>query len=305
MPNTLVHLGIQGWLTRYVFTHADLKWLYVGCIIPDFPWILQRVVRAAYPAVDRYDLLLYSSVQSSLLFCLILAAAMALITRRPGSTFLVLGLNCVLHLLLDATQIKWANGVLLFAPVSWQLTSFSLYWPETLLTAVLTALGFCYLLVMWRKACTSAELGFPGHRHSVAAVIVLTAIYIFGPPVFKQGPIRVDSYYVATLQDKNGRTGKAIAFDRAFLEIEGDHAKVRNFNNEWFDLEGLEQGAKTSLISIKGRFLAPDRIKVSAYHLHPLKVRASASIIGLVLVFLLWVCVLIRPLRERLQLPGK
>ncbi len=303
MPNTLAHLGVQGLFTRLFLTQADLKWLYVGCILPDLPWIMQRAIRAVYSAIERYDLLLYSSVQSSLFFCLILALSLALMTRRPGSTFLVLGLSCFFHLLLDATQIKWANGVLLFAPISWQLTSFNLYWPEALPTFVLTVFGLCYFLVMWRKACSPVEWAFPGHRLAIAASIVLIAVYLIAPPAFIKGPRMLDNYYVTTLEDQNGRIGKAIAFDRAFLEIEGEQARVRNFNNEWFYLEGIDKETTTSLISLKGRFLSQDRIKISEYHLHPLKARALSSIIGLALVLVLWICVLIRPFGQLFHLP--
>ncbi len=304
MPNTLAHFGIQGLLTRSVFTQADLKWLYIGCVIPDLPWILQRAVRAVYPAIDRYDLLLYASVQSSLFFCLTLSLALALLTRRVGSTFLVLGLSCFLHLLLDATQIKWANGVMLFAPFSWQLTSFSLYWPEALPTLLLTAFGFCYIVCMWRKAVTPVGWNLPGNKLAVCGAITLSFVYFLGPPVFMKGPYTLDNYYLATLQNDKERVGKAIAFDRAYLQVEGEDVRARNFNNEWFRLDGLEKEVETSLISLKGLFLAEDRIEVTAYHLHPLKARASASMIGLALVLLLWLCVLIRPLREKMQFPG-
>jgi hypothetical protein len=35
MPNTLAHLGIQGVATLSWLKKADLKWIFIGCIIPD------------------------------------------------------------------------------------------------------------------------------------------------------------------------------------------------------------------------------------------------------------------------------
>jgi len=67
------HLGVQGVATRAVLRDADLKWIYLGCILPDIPWILQRFVQVALPSFDAYDLHLYVIVQgkrlSSFVFC--------------------------------------------------------------------------------------------------------------------------------------------------------------------------------------------------------------------------------------------
>ena len=68
MPNTLAHLGIGGATTRAVITKADLKWVYLSCVIPDMPWILQRTAHIFFPQVSPYDLRLYVIVQSTLLF---------------------------------------------------------------------------------------------------------------------------------------------------------------------------------------------------------------------------------------------
>lgn len=299
MPNTLAHLGIQGILTRTTVPRNDLKWVYIGCVIPDLPWISQRIVRTLYPAVDRYDLLLYSSVQSSLIFCLLLAAALALTTRPAGRTFLVLGLNCTLHLLLDATQIKWANGVMLFAPVSWQLTSFNLYWPEAIPSLGLTVLGLCFVVFFWKKACNPVEWQLKKNRLLAVPVLLLLAAYSLGPLPFIEGPLENDNYYAATLLKKSARTGKEIAFDRALLLTDKDGVKVRNYSNEWFTLVGFETEKETALISLKGHFLTPDRIKVADYHLHPLKARDTASIVGLFFILLIWLCSFQRAFRQK------
>lgn len=297
MPNTLAHLGIQGFTTRGLLPGSDLKWIYIGCIIPDLPWILQRIVNAVTLPIDRYDLLLYCSVQSSLMFCLILSAAFAAISRSPSATMLVLAMNSVFHLLLDATQIKWANGVMLFAPINWKLTHFDLYWPESLPTICLTLFGLCYILLMWRKACPPALWIKGRNRFAVLSAVILFMVYALAPTVFMQGPLEIDNYYSATLMHKSDRPGKEIAFDHAFLEAKDTQVRIRNFNDEWFYLEGVEDGLDSCLISLEGRFITANRIRVTAYHLHPGNIRAAASIIGLSLVLLLWASGLYRTYR--------
>ena len=111
MPNSIGHFGAQGVATRLLIKEADPKWILAGCIIPDVPWIMRRAAQTLLPAVDRYDLRLYAITQSTLLLSLVLAGALALLASRPRLTFLVLGLNCVIHLILDACRIKWGGGI--------------------------------------------------------------------------------------------------------------------------------------------------------------------------------------------------
>lgn len=299
MPNTLAHLGIQGVLGRRLLSEADLKWLYAGCIIPDLPWIIQRGVRFLFPSLDRYELLLYSGVQSSLFFCLILSAALALATRNPRRTFTLLGLTSLIHLVLDATQIKWANGVLLFAPFNWQLSSFGFYWPESQITVILTAFGLCYFLLMWGRSCTKPLSGLATSKISLFLTLLLMIFYFSSPLLFKQPMLQSDNYYLKTLLDVTSRTGKVISMDRATLLKSGEGFRVRNFSGELFEVEGVGRGEEPAVISLKGLFLAPDRIKVMEYHLHPVGRRELASMAGLCLVSLLWLCIVVEPVRRK------
>jgi len=111
MPNTLAHLGIQAVATRSVIKSADLKWICLGCVVPDVPWILQRLVSALNSGVDPYDLRLYAIVQSSLAMSLVLSAALAAFSRRPRTVFAILAFNATFHLVLDALQTKWGTGL--------------------------------------------------------------------------------------------------------------------------------------------------------------------------------------------------
>ncbi|WP_163336263.1 hypothetical protein [Desulfopila sp. IMCC35008] len=299
MPNTLAHLGIQGILTRSLTKKADLKWIYLGCVIPDIPWIMQRVVHVLLPDLDRYELYLYSGVQSSLFFCLIFSAGLSLVTRRTGFVYLILSVSCLLHLLFDATQIKWANGILLAAPFSWKVISFGFYWPESAITIGLTALGLTYVLLKWRMFLLSPSSGLTRKYLSLVAAVFCLAAYLGMPFLFREEMLAANNYSIATLRDKQKRTGKLVAFDRALLLVEKDRVLLRNFNDELFEVDGLVQGLNSSVISIKGRFTTPYRIEVSAYHLHPAGRREIASIVGLALVVSGWLCFFIVSARSR------
>ena len=66
MPNTLAHLGVQGFITHAAIKDAEPKWIAFGCLIPDLPWILQRAIAVLLPQVDGYELRLYAIAQASL-----------------------------------------------------------------------------------------------------------------------------------------------------------------------------------------------------------------------------------------------
>ena len=154
MPNTLAHLGVQGFLTRTIIREADIKWIFLGALIPDFPWIARRAILFLIPQVDPIDLRLYAIAQSSLAGCLLLAAAISLLTYKPLRIFIILAINSLLHLLIDALQTKWGNGVHLLAPVSWHTWNLGYFWPETMATYALTVLGVIYVLyVLFKRSC--------------------------------------------------------------------------------------------------------------------------------------------------------
>ena len=77
MPNTLSHIGVNGLLTRSLIKKSDLFWIYLGTIIPDLPWIFQRVVETFFPSTNGYDLRLFVIVQATLFLSIIFSGAMA------------------------------------------------------------------------------------------------------------------------------------------------------------------------------------------------------------------------------------
>ncbi len=87
MPNTLAHFGTQALPWKLLDSKADIKWLGLGCVIPDLPWIIQRFAPSLIPGIDLIDLRIYCIIQASLFFCLLLSAAIALLARQSGHIF--------------------------------------------------------------------------------------------------------------------------------------------------------------------------------------------------------------------------
>jgi hypothetical protein len=287
MPNTLAHLGVQALVGRAVVRGGDVKWIWAACVIPDLPWILQRAARTVLPSLDAYDVRLYAIAQSTLAVSLLLAGALSLLTARPRRVFAILAMGCVLHLLLDATQTKWANGVHLFAPLSWELLNWGLFWPEDRATLALTALGVAY--AGFAAVTIREDLGDLVRPRGIrlAALTVLVALYLALPAALMPRVMAADNHFVRTLSDVAERPGRTVEFDRNAVVIEDGRPSLRAWTGERHPLAGAAP-AEAGTVSVRGRFLDGSAVDVLAWHAHPPGVRDAASTAGLAVVLAWW-----------------
>jgi hypothetical protein len=287
MPNTLGHLGVQAGITRALFKDADLKWIALGAIIPDIPWIVQRLALSAPMTILAYDVRLYAIVQSSLVFSLVLSAALAIVARQPTRTFAILSLGSAMHLILDACETKWGNGVHFFAPISWNLSSFGLFWPEDLITSLLSLGGLFYMVYAWKRLPVIPLLiAWPPLWHCLLSGVLL-CVYLLLPLPLMSGPEAADNHYVKTLRVASERTGRDVKIDRPFYQKQPAENSLRIFTGEEFNVQGLEPPSSGTL-SVKGRFVNRNTIEIVEYHAHPPGLRDAASYIGLALVVAVW-----------------
>ncbi|MDH3347242.1 MAG: hypothetical protein OEM02_03965 [Desulfobulbaceae bacterium] len=291
MPATLSHLGVQTLFSKILYRDADLKWIALGCVIPDLPWIAQRLIPKILPGVDLYDLRLYCIIQASLIFCLILSAAVSLQVRERRKIFALLSLNCLLHLLLDAMQIKLANGVHLLAPFSWELLKFNLFWPEDSISYLLMGSGLV-LFIFFGFRERNQEIRLIIDKKSMPIGMILLLIYLAAPMLFLQGPLKANNHFIATLSEPSTRTGKPIELDRCTYD--SSTGKVTTFNHEPIDLNYTPLPKVSATISIKGFFSSPQTIKVETLHLHHPGYRDIGVLLGLLFILLLWLIAIVR-----------
>lgn len=283
MPNTLVHLGIQGAISQGVSRSIDVRWAFVGAVIPDVPWMLQRMM--GLTAIDPLDLRLYCVAQASWGFSLMLAGACAVLSRRSVRVMAVLCLGTLLHLLLDAVEIKWGNGVHLLAPLSWAMTSFDLLWPENTVVYVFTALGLGYVGFVFRSTLSrplDLEIGSPMR---FAAAAVLLALYLLLPFTFLGVVEDANAHYVKTLRAADTRAGKSIEFDREAFTPTAAGARLYALGATW-RLEGVDL-QEPAILSVRGTFRTNSVIEVHDYHVHDRSIRELTTIMGLALVLLM------------------
>jgi hypothetical protein len=267
MPNTLAHLGISGIMTRSVIKKADLIFIYVGAIIPDIPWIIQRLVSALNPHVNTYDLRLYCIVLASLFFSLILSAAIAFLIENSGRIFAILALGSLIHLFLDSIEIKWANGIHLFAPFSWKLFNIGIFWPEHIVIYIITALGLVYLLFQWRATILSTRVISFDHPISILGAVVCFFIYFSLPLLFMNTVEEADNHFVKTLRNIEHRSGSYVEVDRGFYSYSQKGSKYITPFNEELKITNLNLSS-SKIMSIRAKFLSKDQIEIIEYHIH-------------------------------------
>ncbi len=287
MPNMLAHLGAQGFLTRTLLPKADLKLILLGCLLPDVPWILARVIRELPLGIDPYAIRLYAIAQASLFVTLFFCGAIAAISVYPRRVFAILALNVVLHLSLDALQTKWANGVHLFAPFSWELLNFELFWPESLPTFVLTFLGLTYAAWLWGQAVKEPLPFSPISFNKLIVSIGLFLMYWVLPIIFLNEPLRGNNHFVQTLQSKNERVGQLVEFDRAEYK-KGENGDVLvSFVDEEIRVLNPQPGVSPQ-VSVRGRFVDSQTIEILSIHQHLWWFRDGSSYIGILLLISMW-----------------
>ncbi len=301
MPNTLIHFAAQGAASRGLWRRLDPRWIYLGCLLPDVPWILRRAVVGLGLPVDPFDLRLYTMALASLAGTLLLCAGLAAVTAAPRLVFAVLGTNALFHLLVDACEVKWGNGVHLLAPFSWRLTSFELVAGEGGHVLALSMAGA--LLVAWELVRPSpARLGFVLRPRRIAAAGALLAVYVLAPLPFLRAVEESDSYSVKTLRERAERPGRPIGIDRTDFESTADGGMLELWTGERLRTTGATPD-HDARVSLRGTFLGPDLLRIDRFVEHRLQ-RDWPSYLALGLLALLWARPLVLSDRRRHRLRG-
>jgi hypothetical protein len=285
VPNTLVHFAAQGAASHALWRRLDPRWVYLGCLLPDLPWILRRAAVGVGLPVDGFDLRLYTMAQASLSGTLLLCGALALLTAAPRLVLAVLGSNALLHLLLDATEVKWGNGVHLLAPFSWRMTSFGFLPGESVVYLALAIAGA--LLLAWEIAGPRRPTrGLDLRPARLAAAGALLAAYFLAPLPFLGAIFASDSYSVKTLREVQARPGRTVGLDRTAFVARPAGGSIRLWTGEEVRATG-PLPAHDATVSLYGTFLAPDVLRVDRLVEHRQN-RDWPSYLALVLLAAVW-----------------
>lgn len=267
MPNTLAHLGINIILSKSLIKKSDLILIYIGAIIPDVPWILQRIVSTLWLGINLYDLRLYSIVLSSLTFSLILSFSISLLFNNSKHVFFVFSIGSFGHLLIDSFETKWGNGVHFFAPLNWDLFNLGFFWNESIVTYLITAIGFISI-IFYRKDITSVNATyFESNFKRIIYFCACLFIYFSLPFLLMSLPETVDNHYIKTLRNKENRAGKYFETDRGQLIDNGKTDTFLTPYKEELIVINLNFTSSSSM-SIRAKFVSNSEIEILEYHIH-------------------------------------
>jgi hypothetical protein len=263
VPNTLCHIGIQGPFNRLTSPRIDLRLMVVGCIIPDLPWIFLKTA-LAFHFWDPFHLRLYFTIQATLACCLLFSAGLAFLTRNVFISFAVTGVNCLLHLLLDSLEIKWGNGVHLFAPFNWHAIQFNLLWPDNLVILGCTIWGLFCLLLFWRPILRSCRpIVWPSKKKFFYSVCFLVA-YLACPLLFLHSLEDSNFYYLKTLHHPELRQGQFVEFDRVHYFAKEKELQI--FSGERIGVTGKIPD-QSGRVTLQGHFISPHVYQVDDFHI--------------------------------------
>ena len=287
MPNTLIHIALQAPAARAAYAGIEIPWILLSVVIPDIPWIFQRIAWMT-DIGDPFQIRLYCTLQASLFFSLLLALAFASFARKVLPVFVILAVGSLLHLLIDALQIKWGNGVHLLIPLSYEPTRLGVVWPEHLLGYVLTILGMCYLLFTFK---TMIREGIALRKRPVWSMFVVgLALYLL-LPLFLMAPLeRSNTNFLETVGNPSLRSGRPIEIDRSFYDAK--EQVITLFTGESVAVEGVLP-PESAVISLKGEFTSPAVIRGHSLHVHHQAYREYASIAGLAATAGIWLYLLL------------
>ncbi len=300
MPNTLAHLGLHAITTKAVFPRADIKWIYLGAVLPDIPFVIKRAVSLVASDVDILDVRLFALTQASLLFTLILAFACSRFSNKSKRVFLVLGFGVLLHLLIDACQIKWGNGPRFLVPFDWTLTSFGFFWPEQLPSHLLTALGALYVIYAFTLPirAQARDLIFPRQGPLFAACVSL-AVYSFLPLAFLGAAEQVGAGNVQMIRS-DARGGQEVELDRARYRHADGQMIIEIYRGEFVSITGIDEALQAEgKMSVRGMFLTHEVIQANEYHLNDSRYREQASMVGLAVVTVYWLIIVVARFRRK------
>jgi len=295
MPNTLAHIGLQVLGQRALgIGPKDFGLVLCGCVIPDLPWILRRVI-SVFEYLDPLRLFAYSSIQSSLFISLILAAAVSLLLRESVRAILVIGISCFFHLLLDALQIKWSNGVILLAPFDWATVNWGKVWPDNPVVYVASLLGAAVILyALSTSRDFSVQFGATRIQRNMASIMII--VWLALPVAFIPTAFGLNNHYLITVTEVKARSEKYLELDRSTVQVRGKKFYAELLSGEQIELLPSNIPGP-GVYSIAGKFDGPQRLFVIAWHRHS-AFRDVASLIGLCAILFGFVLSTIRQLKN-------
>jgi len=253
-----------------------------GCVIPDLPWIVRRLVDASSFSVEPISTYAYFIAQSSLVGCFFACIAFAFLFRNFKVVAAYALLGSLVHLLLDSLQDKWGVGVHLLAPFNWEALRLGVFQVDSVFTHLLTVAGIIPFLFITKARHDARLLCLNTYR--IAGCCVCIIAYFSVPLLFISHVVASDSRYLHTLENKDERRGKLLELDRETTSVTGDTWHTTTHIGEVLAILNPDANMKDGgTYSFKAEFDNEHEIWVTDWKRHS-GARDTASYVGLLLI---------------------
>jgi len=253
--------------------------VFAGCVIPDVPWIIKRLVYMTDIPFEPISASAYFIAQASLVGCLLSCVAFGFLFTNFKRVAAIAFLGCLVHLSLDALQDKWGNGVHLIAPFDWEILSLGVFQSDSVFTYLLTISGIIPFLFII-KARQDARLLCLVPLRLAACCICLFAYFLI-PLLFINDVVASNSRYLQTLANRDDRRGQFLELDREKVSVTGDTWHTTTHVGETLMIANPDaQLADGGTYSFRAEFVDEREIKVIDWKRHS-GMRDIASYAGL------------------------
>jgi hypothetical protein len=261
---------------------APFAAILAGCVIPDLPWILRRLIDATGIALEPITAYAYFIVQASLVGCLLPSIAFGLFFRSVKFVAAFALLGSLLHLLLDSLQDKWGVGVHLLAPYNWETFQPGIFELDSRITYLISFAGIVPFLLIARVRHDARLVCVNSVR--LAACCVCLIAYLFIPFLFISDVVASNSRYLQTLENQDERGGKFLELDRETASVVGDTWYTTTHVGEILEIVNPDANMKDGdTYSFKAEFRNDRQIRLIDMKRHS-GTRDIASYIGLLAI---------------------
>ncbi len=282
MPDWIVHLGFAYIMARLIKL-KDLKLFFLGSLLPD-------VSRIALYFTDFAHL---SPISSSSYFAAFHTPFMAALVTSVISSFsknfkkcfFLIFLGAIFHLVLDLTQYRIGNGVLLFYPFSFRQLSFNLFWSGDNVSLLLRILAIGVLVIcLLEKRPVGSPLSLKGVNLKITFPLILVALVIPLSTTSLMMKNNVD--YLDFFAHPQKWEGKKVELYKAKV-ISTNPVTVREMG-VMFELVGSEKLREGDRICIQAIYKEGRIFPVFIHHYRgPSK--SMVSLVGLLFFILVWI----------------
>jgi hypothetical protein len=282
MPDWLVHLGFSYFVARLIKLR-ELKLFFLGSILPDIGRI------ALYFADFAHLNLISSSSYFAVFHTPFMAAVVALVissfSKNFKKCFFLIFLGAIFHLVLDLTQYRLGNGVLLFYPFSFRQLYFNLFWSGDNVSILLRALALGVLFIcLLEKRPIGSPLSLRTPNLKIALPLTLLALAI---PLSTMGlMMRNNVNYLDFFAHPHQWEGEKVELYKAKV-VSTDPVIVREMG-VMFELVSSEKFREGDRICIQAIY-KEGRILPFFIHRYRGPSKSMISLVGLLFFILVWI----------------